>query len=677
MNKMTLTTRQPATRRLLARRSPRSRGVVIVIALLSTILIAGLIGYVFNTGRHAQLKIETQNAADATAVGGAGYVARSFNLVAMNNVEISRLIATVQHLDALPLATEYTLVDEIAHRDSLQRITINAHPNRDLLLDIVAEQIDEQEGDIRVLEDMDRFFRNRPSDVQDLTFYDGPNGRGELWRAMEALDTLSQATMENLAQLAQVAANEAGQRNMVRRDEALAAMIPINAEYPWRSYPFDDFERPVTRGMLPEHTDDVKDNRGPFDAVFGWRELQIDTEYGPLVGGTTRTQRGNFESGWSRRSNQNTGYRPVISRSVTGYRTYGTWNWIARRFLSNIGGNNVNSGLGDTALWTRFSGMSQVKLNYLWPGQRRSNLFIGIPEPEDIDHARAPNVFLEPEWVINYNEAESIRDAGTPRIVYARYLSVEHIRTLVFREVYIDGNLQGGRQQIDEFEQDGRTEVINTFNPRQFFNPPGLGDNDRIGTVAWEDPLSQPDIYQSVSISTDQQGREIREVTTRELYTTFYFFWLGVNVGPLIEIRNPNNFGSRADLPGPVDFEHGQIERPINGEVGQPGDMFAFLAIAAQPNRADMWPSRFNQSAHDDVTAIAQAGVFNNHSFDLWTQMWYAQLEPVQDFPGWLDYAALVGEEAGVYPDLDAAHLEETLEYFEALRPLSEIMLNH
>lgn len=651
-----------------------------MIALLSLVLIAGMIGYVFNTGRHAQLKIETQNAADATAVGGAGFIARSFNLVAMNNVEISRLIATVQHLDALPLATEYTLVDEIAHRDSLERVTINPHPDRALLLDIIADQVREQDRDIEILQEMDTFFRNRPSDVQDMTFYDGPNGRGELWRAMEALDALSQATMENLAQLTQVAANEAGLDNLSRPNNGLAALVPVSTEYPWRAYDFDDFERPVARGMLPEYVDDVKDNRGPYDAVFGWRELQVETEFGPLIGGSsTRTQRGSFESGWSRRSNQGGGgYRPVISRTVTGYRTYGTWNWLARRFLSSINGGNENGdSLSDTALWTRFSGMSQVKLNYLWPGQRRGNLFAGIPEPQDIDHARAPNQFLEPEWIISYDEAEAIRDAGTPRIVYARYLAVEHLRTEIYREVYVDGELQGSRQQIDVFEQEGRTEVINTFNRRQFFSPPGLGDNDLIGDVAWEDELSQPDVFESVTTRTDQQGREIREVTTREVYSTFYFFWLGVNVGPLIEIRNPNNFGSRQELPGPVDFEHGQIDRPIDGQIGQPGSQFAFLAIAAQPNHADMWPSRFNESIHGDVTAIAQAGVFNNHSFDLWTQMWYAQLEPVQDFSGWLDYAAATSSEAGSYPDLDAAKLEETLEYFEALRPLSEVMLNH
>ena len=84
---MTAVTRR---RRTLRARSARQRGVVIIIAILAMFLIAGMIGYVFNTGRHAQLREETQNAADATAVGGAGYVARSFNTVAMNTVVASR-----------------------------------------------------------------------------------------------------------------------------------------------------------------------------------------------------------------------------------------------------------------------------------------------------------------------------------------------------------------------------------------------------------------------------------------------------------------------------------------------------------------------------------------------------------------------------------------------------------
>ena len=71
----------------LVRRSPKSRGAVMVLALLGGFMIIGFIGYVFNTGRHAQLRQQTQSAADSTAISGAGYVARSFNTVAMNNVE--------------------------------------------------------------------------------------------------------------------------------------------------------------------------------------------------------------------------------------------------------------------------------------------------------------------------------------------------------------------------------------------------------------------------------------------------------------------------------------------------------------------------------------------------------------------------------------------------------------
>ena len=147
-------------------------------------MIVGLIGYVFNTGRHAQLRQQTQSAADATVIGGAGYVARTFNAVAMNNVEVSRLIAVVQMLDSVPLATEYTLMDIRATlacvEDQLSRGT--SDQQGDQTLDEIAEDLYEQE---RQLVEMDAFFNHSGYDVREMTFYDSEFGRGKLWQAME------------------------------------------------------------------------------------------------------------------------------------------------------------------------------------------------------------------------------------------------------------------------------------------------------------------------------------------------------------------------------------------------------------------------------------------------------------------------------------------------------------
>ena len=91
--------------------APRSRGVVMVIALLAIVLIASLLFYVINVGTSVQGRVVTQHTADAVAIGGASQVARSMNTVAMNNVETARLIAAVSILDGLPLAVDMSITD--------------------------------------------------------------------------------------------------------------------------------------------------------------------------------------------------------------------------------------------------------------------------------------------------------------------------------------------------------------------------------------------------------------------------------------------------------------------------------------------------------------------------------------------------------------------------------------
>ena len=262
----------PARRtRTLRARSARQRGVVIVIAVFSTFLIAGMIGYVFNTGRHAQLRTETQNAADATAISGAGFIARSFNTVAMNNVEISRLIVIVQMLDSIPLAIEHTLLDLKATRDVIEyqiRRGLSERWIRDQLLEIRAELILQ----ISRLIEMDKFFNDSGYDVREMTFYNSKFGRGELWKAMESLDAISLATMENLGGLAQVNASEFGTYNMhhdgvnhegryasrhgddspPRQNDTIAFIAPFESAFAWERHTFEDFHRPVVEGRLPQ-----------------------------------------------------------------------------------------------------------------------------------------------------------------------------------------------------------------------------------------------------------------------------------------------------------------------------------------------------------------------------------------------------------------------------------------
>lgn len=628
--------RNLTARTRLVRRSPKSRGAVMVLALLGGFMIIGFLGYVFNAGRHAQLQQQTQSAADATVISGAGYMARSFNTVAMNNVEISRLIAAVQMLDAVPLATEYTLLDV---RATLERVeeqlgTGTGDDLGDRTLDEIREDLIEQE---RLLVEMDTFFNRGRYDVREMTFYDSEFGRGEMWKAMESLDAISAATMEQLDELTQLTAIHAGRNNMRGSSgEKLAAVAPFERSIAWKRYAFDDFRNPVVQGRLPEWVDDELTNRGPYDTVFGWRRPNYETITVPNPGyePTTKTERG--KSRWSGGGGRGGSRTITVGTTLIDYSTYGTWQWLGQVVRNGIDAPEV---LENSQFVTRVNRMSGNKLNYLWPGSARTW------------------DFLDPEWITSYSEAMSVIEAGTPRVAYTQFVQMEYYQE------FLNGEPVGPETMQD----------WNILRPRGGWKAPlGFTPEDRERDYVWEDNLAWE--WESPA-GVDSRGRAI--TNTHRIQKRFLYVWAGINVGPEVIIRDPNNFASRSDLPAPLDFDHGEMERPEDGALGYPGSPFTFLGLSKQPNASPMWQQLFNTSAYDGHAGIAQASVFNNHSWDLWTQMWHAQLEPVQDYNEWIDLIEGEIDLALGYEDLSVSELEELVEYLRSLETLAPIMLTH
>lgn len=613
-------------------RSARSRGAVIVLGLLGAFMMAGMIGYVFNAGRHAQLRQQTQHASDAAVISGAGYIARSYNTVAMNNVEISRLIAVVQMLDAVPLAVEYTLLDVEAtlERVEEQQSASTGNLFGDRQLNEIAEDLRDQ---IRQLQGMDQFFNHSGYDVTEMTFYQGPDGRGELWKAMESLDAISLATMEHLDEHTQLTAIEAGRRGMSSSGgETLAAVAPFSNGLPWIRYAFDDFRDPVVRGRLPSWVDDEVTNRGPYDTIFGWRSFNEESIEIPNPDYVEPTTRDRFGSRWSGGTGRG-GRRTIsIGSTIHDYTTYGTWQWLGDIIRDTIDTHDV---LYNSQFATRVNRMGGNKLNYLWPG------------------SAVEWDFLDPQWITDFNEAKRIIRSGTPRVAYTQFIRMD------FQQTFLNGTPTGPEVMTD----------WHILRPRGGWDRvPGL---IKARDHVWEDQAS-------VTWETTRQTAPGQFVTdNHETIYTRLFIWAGMNVGPEIEIRDPNNFTSRVDLPAPIDFEHNAIARPADGEVGRPGNGFTYLGIAKQPNRAPLWPSLFSTSAYEGHAAIAQASVFNNHSWDLWTQMWHAQLEPVRYYDEWIALMRFQIGEASGYSDLSTGELGELLDYLESLEPLAPMMLNH
>ncbi|HHH75793.1 MAG TPA: hypothetical protein ENL03_02055, partial [Phycisphaerae bacterium] len=71
---------------MIATARQQRRGQVLMIILIGMVLMSGLIFYVYNLGSQVNQQVDMQDAADATAISGAGWMARSMNLIAMNNV---------------------------------------------------------------------------------------------------------------------------------------------------------------------------------------------------------------------------------------------------------------------------------------------------------------------------------------------------------------------------------------------------------------------------------------------------------------------------------------------------------------------------------------------------------------------------------------------------------------
>ena len=616
----------------------RQRGAILVIALLGMVLLAAMVFYVFNVGRHVASRVEVQNAADNAAISGAGWMARSFNTVAMNNVEMSRLIALAGIMDTLPQAVDYTLKDTYSILEA-----IDAQVQRGVGQDgqwlipalIEARQTFERQRDI--LTPLQQLFNESGYDIATMTTFAGPEGqRGELWRSFEALGALNEATMVDLGNLAQQNAFRGAQISQREGGKSAGGLLlPWKPSVPWSTGSFDDFRAPVIDGLLPEDQDDKTTNRGPFDTLFGFwqirstatrRDIEVDVEEDYSL------------TSWA----PNPPTQEVVEREPTGYSTWGSYTHMRANLMSL--GVHPTDGVSrqweralDRAsdadehplvpsLWARRVGfLSDSKINFAYPNAAQS---VAVHDPV---------------WINDYEGAQAILEAGEPRIIYGRYLMFEFSR--------------------DEYQRG--TSTVPTLDAWYLLWPR-------------DQPLTPPSLIKI----DDHVWRDERVENRRDAAGTFYqrryyryYVFMGANVGPEAEVRNPYNFdgSDRGSLPGPINFTPDQF--PPDEATRR--ESLTFLGIAHQPKEAAFWASAFDGNRADEkLVAIAQAEVFNNHSWDLWTQMWQSQLVPVTGLDQWVKTLAEPENlEEQDWQNLD--DLEAVARYLQAVEPLANLMLEH
>jgi hypothetical protein len=86
-------------------------------------------------------------------------------------------------------------------------------------------------------------------------------------------------------------------------------------------------------------------------------------------------------------------------------------------------------------------------------------------------------------------------------------------------------------------------------------------------------------------------------------------------------------------------------------------------------DNAWIWPQRFeSKSPVRFAVAVAEAKVFNDQSWDLWTQSWQTQLTPVTDWESWAELLADSAIDAEVLPpSLSQEELENAVRYAESI----------
>ena len=684
----------------------RLTGVVLVISLIAALPLSAMVFYVINHGRQVNARIVIQHAADSAALAGTGWIARSFNTVAMNNVTVSRMLAVVNTLDAVPLSALAARGEQTALRDALaaRHETIEVSPStlEQLIGDQMQRLLDELNDEVAVLEPFDDFLKSS-DDVSQMTHYS--DGQGQLWQAMESMDQLSQATMNNLGDLSQQNAVHGGEVNLDsdRAPDSATFMLPVSPQIPWKRGQFNDFERPVRFGLLPGsddrltgmtdccnqvQVDDKTTNRGPYDTIFGWRhitrqgvEIDPDSEP-PNNGGVDTGQVPNPFGGGPGSQGAGTLFE------YTAYRNDGTQEWILQRV------SNFNT---DRLYFSRFSQwtgqVANAKLQYVWPGTPLQQF--ALPDwnndyPNDIPPDRSqPVAYSETAWL--RLDIKSAYERGHNAFLSpgswayeepARTRHDTHARVNRCVGWWLD-SLPTGFRITDPMQINDEVENVKAT---------------RIGTHAWlyeyqyhvlfDNEIGLPPIF-------DEDDNPVPQ-TAYFIQTVIY---AGVNRNPIRagvfnpgDPPNPSGITATPDLvpmvvnpydgfdptadnaPSPTDFDHTQVDSSNDDRR----EYLTFLAIARRGDRAMFWPSRFDaNNPYPGIVALAQAHVFNNHSWDLWTQMWHAQLQPVDLYDQWLSTMEASTTDADESVLISLEQYEQLHQLLTGLEPLEQIMLAH
>ena len=661
-------------------------GQILVIALLAITILAGLVFYVFNIGSQLNRRVQMQNAADAAAISGAGWMARSMNIIAMNNVTQSRLIALALVLDSLPLAAEMTIAEEtgenslsIALKEQIDANAIPSTKNDFLLrgLDEIRRQLNRKQAgtdqthldvidavDFALDQDDEKDLENSYNVKRDTHWtldQSGDPPHGSIWKAVVALDKLSQAVLDSAGVLAQNDAVRFGKKNHAKA----IMLVPITPKLPGYRGTFEDFKTLFTdhiRVIEDPETDRFVHDVVPFDLLNRLRQstdvlkeierIHTSVKGGAIPGFAWPHRLGPFARVYKWRDpigRPNANWWEADYKVLqTGYTTYGPLEHALQVVLSSFGQMGQRGGIAYTSRFSRHvRKLAILKLAYA----------LGLNAPQKIQYSDV--------WIHDFEEAKKFVEKSPELAVRVRYY-----RVAVDSAVPWPGFKGKGKSDPKWLTgRRGEPREEKTFHSRQI--RPVLTDlmtTQPLWNWSWEQQVfgnklpvpTGKKIANHVWIRKHEyQVRDYRWFNWRPrpkldaqreiipnsydmytLYRVVWYVWGGLEIRNEVEVSNPLAGADFENLPAPIllDTQGGDYD-DANGDAdaGVRRELFTFLAVAKQGDEAPIWPNKFNSPNPAGATvATAQAKLFNNSSWDLWTQDWQVQLTPVSQWADWV-----------------------------------------
>jgi hypothetical protein len=680
---------------------------VLIITLLSMALLVGVVFYVYNVGDQVNRRLEMQGAADSVAVTGSVWMARNMNVVAMNNVGMTKMISLVPILDAQPLSASMAHGEVKAWEEALAtivrqpRIDPNVAAQTEMYLRRGTEQLRER---MQTQRDILRPFAeaiNRPNfDMEEITHWSkrgvpGAPPHGTLWRAAVTMEDFSRAAVASCGVLAQQRASRMGQRNSADA----AFLVPVKPEMPARVGQYMDFQPPI-RGKCRVTSDNatmepsggnggaipdmVYPHRlGPWARLHRWRDYMsefIETGREWVPGTPGRGEVGGVNSKISQLGGRTVG-RTAISPSdrgrqgywrhtgyneLHGYTTYGPYAWAMRHIHWWARGSNENPGkLRDTYYYEYLRRISDIKVDYMFPAS-------GIGEETLTKEIHFP------VWIPSYPQAKAIGQDPNNQVAFTMFYVVE------IASKYPEAH--GGFMSRGTFRSNGDYPIAMWT---QGWNDPENLGLPMVSNYVWKEDTTywttedhELGIRRETVPPGDPDGVPVR-------HTVYYYRWLffgGIDIGGTVEVSNPANWDRYDEPPVPIlldtsDGDYGGDDP----DVGWRRQRFMYLGVARKRTPAPVWHQRFRHASPIEGTlTVAQAKLFNNKSFGLWTQDWRAQLAPVtrllpvNDAQSW---AARLEEgiaEAGTVDAVDPQEVETAYQYISRLDPdMARIYMHH